>query len=138
MVSLTQPSSSDKRCEEDEEEESTSASLPYWVEASNNVSQEGMKEDGEVESGYCSIADSIHADSARHMEADAVNEKISQIFESMHLEHLESTQPTCKDVRLRKVPAREGAKQRRKTVSGYFQDWASWMGSMETRGKDTE
>jgi len=138
LVSLAQPSSTDKKCDEEEEEESGSASLPYWVEASNNVSKEGIKEDGDVESGYCSIADSINADSARHMEADAVNEKISQIFESMHLEQLESAQPICKDVKLRKVPTREGAKQRRKTVSGYFQDWASWMGSMETRTKDTE
>ena len=147
MVSLT-PASNQKTDQvpennPDEATEKASTSLPYWVEASQNICKEDVKEESEApgsDSGYCSIADSAHSESIVQMEADGINEKISEIFDSMHLEEVEPLPADCADIKLRES-ARNGAdglKQRRKTVSGYFQDWASWMGSVEARHKEDQ
>ena len=143
MVSLS-PANNQKtdqvsETKQDEEAEKASTSLPYWVEASQNICKEDVKEESEAagsDSGYCSIADSAHSESIVQMEADGINEKISEIFDSMHLEE----EADCANVKLRES-ARNGAdglKQRRKTVSGYFQDWASWMGSVEARHREDQ
>ena len=147
MVSLA-PSSNPRTDEasennQDEEAEKTSSSLPYWVEASQNICKEDVKEESETagsDSGYCSIADSAHSDSIAQMEADGINEKISEIFDSMHLEEVDSLKPNCKAVNMRKLSSSgaDGLKQRRKTVSGYFQDWTNWMGNVEGKNKDEE
>ena len=127
----------------DEAAEKASTSLPYWVEASQNICKEDVKEESEAagsDSGYCSIADSAHSESIVQMEADGINEKISEIFDSMHLEEVEPLPADCADVKLRESACNgaDGLKQRRKTVSGYFQDWASWMGSVEQRHREDQ
>lgn len=127
----------------DEVDKKTSMSLPYWIEASQNICKEDVKEESETagsDSGYCSIADSAHNESIVQMEADGINEKISEIFDSMHLEEVESAKQVSEGTKMRKSASSgaDGLKQRRKTVSGYFQDWASWMGNVETKNKDDE
>ena len=135
--------SEDKLDESVEKCDVTTPGLPYWVEASQNICKEDVKEENEIagsDSGYCSIADSAHAESIVQKEADGINEKISEIFDSMHLEEVESVKQANEGTDLPKYVSSgaEGRKQRRKTVSGYFQDWTSWIGSVETKNKDDE
>jgi len=131
----THESPADSKAEEDEEK---CNSLPYWVEASQNISRRNIKE--ESDSGYSSIADTSNSEAIIQMEADGINEKISEIFDSMLMEKEQPLELVSEGVKMRKSARNEGGRavQRRKTVSGYFQDWANWMGSMEGRTKDLE
>ena len=38
-------------------------------------------------------------------------------------------------VQLRRSTSGPGRDKRRKTVSGYFQDWTTWMGSVENKNR---
>ena len=38
-------------------------------------------------------------------------------------------------VELRRSTSGPGREKRRKTVSGYFQDWTTWMGAVENKNK---
>ena len=87
---------------------------------------------------------------------EKIEEKISEIFESMNLGRVQSF-ILCKvlklfleadetdqargenadGVKLRSQTSRggESGDKRKKTVSGYFHDWTTWMGSVESRSE---
>ena len=96
------------------------------------------------DSGYSSISETVSTSShasnntsswSRHEDQDVDNtdinkieEKISEIFDSMNFEADENF-----NVEVAQRRQKSNVKDRRKkTVSGYFQDWATWMGSVES------
>ena len=81
---------------------------------------------------------------------DKIEEKISEIFDSMNFGEIgnvfflvkyqcyissEADESLQSQVRRRGTCEDGGRDRRRKTVSGYFHDWATWMGSVENTGR---